>query len=182
MVADRTRKKNAVLRASHVKHFRETCLLVPQSAHRRLQCCVFQLTGVGRVFRVVWLAQNGACTCGSRFPFLNDSYLSGCFHPKKNSPRRAGSRTLSLSLGFTSCLGVHSTLFLLQRFDLSTAAAPEAGFSSCLSRDQKCFSRFFCECVVPHIVWSVALWVTSSTQLVPLQRRCCVLLEVRCSA
>ena len=37
-----------------------TILLVPQgSAHRRLQCCVVELTGVGTVFTVVWLTQNG---------------------------------------------------------------------------------------------------------------------------
>ena len=84
-----------------------------------------------------------------------DLFLSGSIIQKK---KVVGSRTLTFSFGLSLLLWIvfHTTLissrasrlplllFLLP-LDMSLgAAAPEAGFSSSLSREEKCFSGVFC--------------------------------------
>ena len=65
------------------------------------------------------------------FPFLKHMFLSGSLSPREVRRRELDSREpLTFTLGLFLC-----------PLPLS-AAAPEAGFSSCLSREEKCFSQF----------------------------------------
>ena len=74
-------------------------------------------------------------------PFLKDSYLSGCIGPRSSFLESWTEYTFPVLWIHAHCMPSPIFLLLCPYTYPLAVAAPAAGFSSCISREEKCFSR-----------------------------------------